>query len=409
MKSYQRWAKLAALNLLIVASIGVVLRYKIAFSLPMIDHKFLLYGHSHFAFNGWVSLALFTGIVACLRNQDEIPSPSYQGLFWMSQIASFGMLFTFPFMGYQLPSILFSTLAIVFSYLFTGYAWRDFLRKRIPSMISRWFKAGLAFFCLSSLGAFYLAWLMSSRSLTQDLYIGSVYFFLHFQYNGWFLFAIFGLFFYQMDIQTIKIQGNSGRFLFQLLFYTCLPAFLLSALWMKLPNWLYWLATIAGWLQALALFLLWRLILPVWKQLKENLHPVTWRLWQLSFLALNIKFILQLLSTIPTLSHFAFGFRSLVIGYLHLVMLGFVSLFLIGYLVQQNFLSARSRTAITGIIIFVTGVIINEVLLMAQGINAIEDKSIPAVNDLLFGAALIMFGGLLCFLIFQWKDQKRFA
>ena len=409
MKWYQRWARLAALNLLIVSSIGVILRYKIAFSLPIIDHKYLLYGHSHFAFNGWVSLALFTGIVACLNKHDEKPSPAYHWLFWLSQVASFGMLFTFPFMGYKLPSILFSTLAILFSYLFTAYAWKDFLKNRISSLISRWFKAGLVFFCLSSLGAFYLAWLMASRNLTQDLYIGSVYFFLHFQYNGWFLFAIFGLFFYQLNTFSVKLKENSPRFLYQLLIYTCLPAFLLSALWMKLPNWLYWLATIAGWLQALALLLLWRLILPVWKQLKENLHPVTRRLWQLSFLALNIKFSLQALSTIPTLSHLAFGFRPLVIGYLHLVMLGFVSLFLIGYLIQQNFLSARSRVAITGIVIFVTGVVINEILLMAQGIAAIDDKSIPTVNDLLFGAALIMFGGLFCFLIVQWKNRKHLA
>jgi hypothetical protein len=295
MKWYRQWVRLAILNLLIVSAIGVTLRYKIAFSLPIIDHKNLLYGHSHFAFNGWVSLALFIAIIASMWNKDEIPTPSYARLLWLSQIASFGMLFTFPFMGYKAPSIIFSTLAILVSYLFSWFAWNDLNLNRIPSRISKWYKTGMAFYCLSSLGAFYLSWLMLTKNLTQQLYIGSVYFFLHFQYNGWFLFAILGLFFYQLEKASIRFDESVASRLFLILVYTCLPAFLLSALWMKFPSWLYWLIAITGWLQFIALILLWKLILPIWKQIKKDLSPITWKLWLLCFLALNIKFLLQTL------------------------------------------------------------------------------------------------------------------
>ena len=45
--------------------------------------------------------------------------------------------------------------------------------------------------------------------------------------------------------------------------------------------------------------------------------------------ALSAKFLLQLGSTIPALSQLGFGFRPIVIAYLHLVLLAVISLFLL--------------------------------------------------------------------------------
>ena len=56
----------------------------------------------------------------------------------------------------------------------------------------------------------------------------------------------------------------------------------------------------------------------------------------LSFLALTIKFMLQSGSVIPSLSTLAFGFRPIVIGYLHLVLLGFTTLFLLGSMLEDQ-------------------------------------------------------------------------
>ncbi len=55
MNPEQKWIKICFINLLIVALLGVTLRYKIAFSLPFVDQKHLLHGHSHFAFAGWIT------------------------------------------------------------------------------------------------------------------------------------------------------------------------------------------------------------------------------------------------------------------------------------------------------------------------------------------------------------------
>ena len=122
----QRWIKIALFNLLIVASIGVVLRYKIAFSLPFIDQKHLLHGHSHFAFAGWISQAIMVLMVAYLATQKgETVYKRYRWLLYANLITAYGMLITFPIEGYGFYSIIFSTLSIFVSYFFALLYWKD--------------------------------------------------------------------------------------------------------------------------------------------------------------------------------------------------------------------------------------------------------------------------------------------
>ena len=66
----KRWATLSLLNFVLVSLVGILLRYKIAFSLPLINYKYLLNAHSHFAFAGWVSMAIFTAFVYMLSETD---------------------------------------------------------------------------------------------------------------------------------------------------------------------------------------------------------------------------------------------------------------------------------------------------------------------------------------------------
>ena len=55
----QKWIGITLINLSIVAILGFTLRSKILFNIPFLDFKHVLHAHSHFAFGGWVSLALF--------------------------------------------------------------------------------------------------------------------------------------------------------------------------------------------------------------------------------------------------------------------------------------------------------------------------------------------------------------
>jgi hypothetical protein len=114
----------------------------------------------------------------------------------------------------------------------------------------------------------------------------------------------------------------------------------------------------------------------------------------LSAIAFSIKILLQTASTIPSLSQISFGFRPIVIGYLHLMLLGVISLFLIAYILSKHIISINSYFTI-GLYVFIVGIITNELLLMWQGIKSINYIGIANISEYLFIAAFIMFTGLL--------------
>src|SRR6478735_5052379 len=107
---FNSWKLLSLFNLVLVASAGVLLRAKILFPIPWIDHKFLLHAHSHFAFSGWLGQIISVLMIQIISRSVSIDYNKIGLLFILNTIASFGMLFTFPFMGYAGASIFFSTL-----------------------------------------------------------------------------------------------------------------------------------------------------------------------------------------------------------------------------------------------------------------------------------------------------------
>ncbi len=111
----------------------------------------------------------------------------------------------------------------------------------------------------------------------------------------------------------------------------------------------------------------------------------------LRFIALcaTLKFILQLLSTIPSLRSLAFGFRTIAIGYLHLVLLAVISLYLLYYIYSHR-LMPLSQVVKWGLISFTIGVFLNELALAIQGLTAFGIFLIPKVNQTLFGIALML-------------------
>ena len=68
-RSLHKWLSVAFFNLLLVAALGCILRYKILYSLPFVDQKFFLHAHSHFAFSGWVTQALMALMVRYLSDK----------------------------------------------------------------------------------------------------------------------------------------------------------------------------------------------------------------------------------------------------------------------------------------------------------------------------------------------------
>lgn len=399
-----RWLIISFFSFLIVAVLGVIMRYKIAFSFPFLDQKNIQHAHSHFAFAGWISQSLFFFLTHSLRSLiTDKRFRYYNYLLWANWITALGMLVSFMLQGYALSSIFFSSLSIVISFVFALSFWFDI--KYLPNVITRqWFKWALVFMLLSSLGTLLLTLMMATKNIQQHTYLASVYWYLHFQYNGWFFFACMGLLYDYLGRKYAHFATNGLAF--RLIAYSCVPAYGLSILWMHLPIWTEIVFALAALAQALG----WGNILyyahkqKILKEL-DIIQPLKWLLVIIA-IAGSIKFALQLGSTIPAVSQLAFGFRSIVIAYLHLVLLAFISLFLVTYAYMTK-LSIFNKYSFAGIAIFVIGILLNELLLGIQGIASIGYILIPFINESLFFVSLLLMSGIGIILMSQFALHRK--
>lgn len=402
----KQWIQIALINFCVVALAGVTMRYKINFSLPVVNQKYLMHGHSHFAFVGWVAVALMTLMVRYLiRNKVETNYKKYHWVLMADVIASYAMFVSFIIQGYAFWSITFSTITILVSYFFIFFYWKDLNKVHDAGFSRAWQKAALLLWAFSSLGAFMLAYLMANRIMIQDLYFSAVYFFMHFQYNGWFLFVCFGVFFSYMHRLGLFRIGLLSKRLFVIMAITVVPTYFLSILWMRLPLTLHWIANISAILQLLVLLYFFRILSVVKNSKTMHLNWSTKWLWLLASVAFILKIILQMLSTMPFLSHFAFGFRPVVIGYLHLSFVGIISLFILGY-INEFIHRFRGRVSGIGAVVFVSGFIVQEIMLMLQGLEAMNVEPIRLANIILYYCAILMAVGLIWITIGIIRTQE---
>lgn len=398
------WVRIAVINMAIVAVLGTLMRYKIAFSLPFLDQKFLQESHSHFAFTGWITHTLFFMLMHVFRSSlPSINEKAYRLLIQFNLLTAYGMLISFAFQGYGAVSIVFASLSLIIGYLF---AWRALIdANRLPDSHpgKNWIKAALWFSVLSTFGTMVLSWMMATRQYDQETYLGSIYFYLHFQYNGWFLFACFGIF---LDrIRHFNLNARLVRYSFLLFVIAGIPAYFLSTLWANIPIWLYVIVVIAAFLQIAGWYYFIRLIRENLSQLRASFSMLVLLLFLVVALALTIKLILQLGSIVPAISDLAYSFRPIVIAYLHLVLLLIISVFLLTFMYGTGLLKQNKSTRIV-LLLFVIGVILNEIVLAVQGIWSFSYTVIPYANEALFGIAMLMLISVMLLAIFQMPPDK---
>ncbi|MEC4050768.1 hypothetical protein OX284_015115 [Flavobacterium sp. SUN046] len=402
------WLKFSLINLLIVALLGLLMRYKIGFEFPFFDQKHLQHSHSHFAFSGWISHTLMVLMIGFLEKRiKKIENrflEKYNKVLIANLICAYGMLVFFIIQGYGLFSIVFSTSSIVVACAFAYYFIKDLKLISNNDLSKKWFKAALFFNVISSLGTFVLAYMMVTKNIHQEEYLASIYYYLHFQYNGWFFFACMGLLF-----SFLQLKSDDNPFfknVFKLFFAACIPAYFLSTLWLDLPIWIYILTVIAAFIQVYSWFRFLIIIIKSKREFIENFPFFLRYILLFVGFALSVKFLLQLGSTIPAISQLAFGFRPIVIAYLHLVLLAIISLFLLFYIYANHLIHFNQPIKI-GLIIFSIGVLINEIILAIQGIASFSYTVIPFANEMLFGAAIILVSGIGITAYYSIKKVKN--
>jgi hypothetical protein len=392
MKTKNLWVTLTLVNLCIVALLGMTLRTKLLFTVRFVDFKNFLSAHSHFAFGGWVTLALMLLYITNLLTREQQQKKIYQGILWGIELNALGMAITFPFQGYALFSIIFSTVFIFFTYAFSWVFLRDLRKSHIDPLVKSLANAAVAFLVISSIGPFTLAYILATKTGSAILYKDSIYTYLHFQYNGFFTLSVFALFFNQLFAKIDLITKKKIRPFVISLCASVLPALFLSLLWHAYNFYIRGLAMIGCALTIVTLFYFCRL---AFKKATYGIYasPIARTILVLSMISFAIKMLLQVGTIIPSLGNAVFGYRPIIIGFLHLVFLGFVTFYILSNFINNNVFPLERIISTTAIAFFSLAIIINETVLLVDGIGLMLYTTYPIYPWLLWIASILLFAG----------------
>ena len=385
------------INFLVAATMGLMLRY--VFALPLHDFvkpiplqfRNLMHAHSHGAMLGWVYLMLYVLIV-----HHFIPDKKriYNRLFWITEIAVIGMLISFPFQGYAAVSISFSTLHIICSYLFIRLIWKNHKIESKP--IQLLLKASLVFMFVSTIGIWCLGPAAAILGIESAFFQIAIQFFLHFQFNGWFLFAVLAVFLPGFFIE------NTKRFqvFFKTLIGGTILTFALPVSWFAYHSILPWINGVGVLLQLVAGYYFILLLRPHWTKFWQKTLPLSKWMYGLALLSFVLKIALQTSSIIPEVSMMANQYHNFVIGFIHLMMLGVITGFLFAFLLESSLISIKSKSLNLGIYSFIIGFIATEFILLLQGLfYYFALGMIPNYYMLLFFFSILLPLGILFILV----------
>lgn len=359
--------------LVVTAALGSLLRWQMVSPVAGLNYHYFLHAHSHVAFLGWVFNAFFA--LALLHFAEPGDLPAFRRLFIVAQLAVVGMLISYPLQGYGTASIAFSTLHMACSAVFAWKLWR---RNRASAAAHGHLRTALAFMAVSGLGPLTLGPLAALGLRDSPAYLLAIYFYLHCQYNGWFMFFLQALVFQDA---TGKSAADGRRALVWLGAGAVLTL-ALSALWLHPPAWVRAMAAAGGAAQLVGCVYLVR-----------GLRGRPWFagagrwLAGLALAGFLLKHALQAASAWPGLAALV-NHRFTVIAFLHLVFLGVVTPLLLAWALRLGWLRDGWRLR-TGLGVFFGGALVSELAVAGVPLNLV----CPHLMEILLASALALLAG----------------
>jgi len=395
-------SKIALGYFLIIAFLGLILRFFHIIDIP-INYKHIVHAHSHIALLGWIYTALTT-LIYFIYLKDKPITKTYQIIFWSTQITLIGMLLSFPFIGYALFSILFSTLFLIASYVFFWFVNKHVSDTQKKTDSYQLIKIALWFMVLSSIGPWSLGIIMNTLGGGSIWYRISIYFYLHFQYNGWFIVTLFGILFYILEQNNIAVSKKHFQLFYWTLITSILLTFFLSVLWTKPHLVFYVFGTIGAVLQLISFGIFAVIYNQNRIKIKNVFSPFLSKILKLVGLLFIVKMILQLVGSFPYFSSIIATNLDLVIGYLHWTFLGVVSIALFAYLHYFKLIYLSKKT----VVIYTIGFFTTEILLFYRGYLHWQNKSVfENYNLFLAVASALLFIAILLLFSVQFKKKIR--
>ncbi|PAM95414.1 hypothetical protein B4N84_09075 [Flavobacterium sp. IR1] len=403
MNSPKSWILCCFFNFLIACLFGLLMRFMHLFPINFLNYSFLLHAHSHVAMLGWVYLIIYFLVVHFFIPKEKSQKPIYNRLFWLTEFSVIGMMVAFPIQGYALFSIVFSTLHIVLSYIFCRLVWKDCSSEKAPAQ--RLLQVSILFMVLSTCGVWCLGPAVSTLGKQSAFYQIAIQFFLHFQFNGWFILAVLALFLkqFQNKIDKLKFKKFYNAVIISVILTLAFPV-----RWFVENNILNYINALGVLIQLGAFIYFYKMLKPEIKHFKNTLDKTAKIVYGLALCSLILKVGIQLLTIIPNLAEVSHQIRNFVIGFIHLTMLGIITGFLFGILLQNKFLPVTSFVLKIGLVSFAFGYITTEVVLFLQGIYFYFGYGlIQSYYEIIFGLSIFLVFGLMMILISLLKTKKQ--
>jgi hypothetical protein len=372
----------------------------------MIPYENVLHGHSHLALLGWTFFGVF--ILFLVTNWRNLKNKKQAIIIcFLLFIISLLMFSAFLWQSYGGISIAFSAMHIFVEYWAAFFIYKHL--KNVANKIAALFiKGSLVALIISSLGPYAIAIISANGLKGQPIYDMAIYFYLHFQYNGWLTLVLIGLFISILQTKNIVFQWQKLKISFWFYFISLFPGYFLSTLWAnELGNIDAILATIGSigqWIGVIYIIFAFR---PSVHGIKAHFSKWTNFTLAITFILLFLKSTMELGLIYPDLASLVYETRSVIIGYLHLTLLGFISIFIFVQYLMVGILKPQRFTVI-GLIILLIGFTINELFLFLQTLlNWFNLATIPYyLEGLLVASILLAAGVLLLWLSFCTRDYQ---
>jgi hypothetical protein len=403
-----RWFKIALLNFLLAATFGALMRFAFVNELKWFNYKSFQNGHVNLALLGWAYQALCAFLIGAFL-PSGCSAKKYKILFAINQVIIAAIVVNYllslgPIAGHVL-TLLFSFCAFVFIFLVTidtrasaHASSAEFLFLKIALMLLAFSFAGV-YTMLTSL-------LVSGEKKILLYYIGSQ-FFLHFQYNGWLTFGVFALFVKLARDKKVLLNDTRIKKLAWVMACGVLLTFFLSLYWGNQTKYfLLLIASFGGLLQLSAFIFNWKYLRQLFREVYGKLDSWYRMLILISSICFLLKLIMQIIVVHPQIASLAFTIHNYVIAFIHLVFIGFISMFLFGWAFQKNYITLNAAVRL-GIFSLVTGFILVELFLFIQGTMLWMGKGFMDSYYLIIFIATILLPIGLLIIAFKALTKKQ--
>ncbi len=373
----RRWWLAAWTLLLVTLASGTLLRIQWTGAVPAwFNSQHLLHAHSHVALLGWAFVAYFGLLFRGSR---------FARLRWWSLVCELllltliGVLFAaYLYQGYAFWSIVLSTLHILVT-LALVWLWVEGPRQHLTAAARPWIDLSAVWLVAATVGPLMLAGGVPMGAVWIDAWVG---FYLTLLFNGWLLFGVVGLL---VDRFGAGPNPWLRRFMAAGVIPGVLPRF---DPWIAFPGleWIGWagLLLVGGGLVGVAF----RLPLAETAPDGESTFPTLPRRWLAHSvrMAMVLTGVAVVVGGFPPLTDTLAGAHHLVIGFVHLHLLAFVSAALVLLLYRTGWAAA---------VLFLSGVWGTVAVLL--GVGAFELLGRPVfwpVQQVLAAAGVLALTGV---------------